>query len=100
MEFKGTKGKWFIWRENLIITDYNTKEDVICIKPQIKNIENWKANALLISKAPEHLQELINEIELLKRIKKQLDDLGGSMEFEVEERIEVLEQLIKEATEL
>ena len=58
MEFKGTKGKWFIWREDLIVTDYNTKEDVICIKPQIKNIENWKANALLISKAPEMLKAL------------------------------------------
>jgi hypothetical protein len=87
MEFKGTKGKWFIWREDLIVTDYDTKEDVVCIKPQIKNIENWKANALLISKAPEML-------EMLQSLLNESEDIVHS---EIKKHIE---QLIKEATEI
>ena len=101
MEFKGTKGNWK--RVKLEKTQFHTETNEIqygkdgeCIAEFVQN----DYDAQLISFAPDMLEELINEIEFLKRIKKQLDDLGGSMEFEVEERIEILEQLIKKATEV
>ena len=60
MEFKGTKGKWF----NGIGTE------IISMSGQVKvskvsgsNYEEAKANALLISKAPEMLEMLINLTE-------------------------------------
>lgn len=111
-EFKGTKGKWILSVNKdmgnfyLAIVEnenYNGNTNDFYISKTYRKEDDSEiqcANMLLISKAPEHLQELINEIEFLKRIKKQLDELGGSMEFEVEERIDELEQLIKEATEL
>jgi hypothetical protein len=93
MEFKGTKGKWII--ENLnkprkgkypaFEIDISTEnEDNMCtIWYSELFSENAKANALLISKAPEM-------IEMLNNVKNYL----GS---DVREKVE---QLIKEATEL
>ena len=85
MEFKGTKGKWSVWRDDLVITEEKVQDDVICIKPQIKQSQkNWKANALLISKAPEMLEMLIEVMETTT------DKI----------RYEKCKKLIKEATEL
>jgi methylaspartate ammonia-lyase len=92
MEFKGTKEKWQV-------RDLETHFLIECDSPNwsicntITDLEQDRANALLISKSPILLEENKNEIEFLKRIKKQLDDLGGSMEYEVEERINYLEKL-------
>ena len=98
-EFKGTKTKWNKMdasRFGIPFIIYNEKEETIfqCYG------EEAKANALLISKSPILLEEHKNEIKFLKRIKKQLDDLGGSMEYEVEERIVFLEKLCFESVNL
>lgn len=53
------------------------------------NDEEAKANALLISKAPEMLQELIKEVDILKAM-----CLGDT------ERCKRKEKLIKQATDL
>ena len=98
--FKGTKGKWHMMTggfakkgnpENMVQV-YATNDDLEMICKVYKDgiltssIQNYQANALLISKAPEML-EMLEEI-----IKTQL--LYGST---IESKIE---KLIKEATEL
>lgn len=115
MKFLGTKGKWELKSEikkNEYDVEYfsidhievNAQECINvyfdCRLDYKESFNEAKANALLISRSPILIEEHIKEIDFLKRIKKQLDDLGGSMEFEVEERILEIEQLIKEATEL
>ncbi|QWT88154.1 hypothetical protein KBP46_10130 [Chryseobacterium sp. PCH239] len=88
MEFKGTKGQWIIDENEDVITEL--KEvigDIVCLKPEEyeESMENWKYNALLISKAPEMLEALIT---IRRRYNIQPD-------FEKE-----IDQLIKEATEI
>jgi uncharacterized secreted protein with C-terminal beta-propeller domain len=80
-QFKGTKGKWEVSKAYETIID----EEGYGIAQEygIKNSLYWKANALLISKAPELL-------EMLEEVK---DYLGSDVRGKVE-------QLIKEATEL
>ena len=87
MEFKGTKGKWIIAQNNVNIWADNTKvancdNNSQASMYRIKDEEEMKYNALLISKAPEMLEMLQSiadgECPDLKDIKK----------------------LIKEATEL
>jgi hypothetical protein len=112
MEFKGTKGKWELSGTDIISENikgllftawsvYNTDE----IEQRI-NEETWldmrkrtqqiriekdverRANALLISKAPEMLNELENIVDCWdKNVFQELD-------------IDVIRKLIKEATEL
>ena len=106
MEFKGTKGKWGIF----FIDDSSISLRIGNTFPKLSRLdiddfevitkEENKANALLISKSPTLFEEHVKEIEFLKRVKKQLDDLGGSMEFEVEERIIYLEKLCTESVTL
>ena len=89
-QFKGTKGKWFVWREDIVITKEDVEGDVICIKPQMKNSQkNWEANALLISKAPEMLEMLLRLIDRMEE-----NDLGNF------HSVKMAKELIKEATEL
>ena len=87
MEFKGTRGNWILNEK------YQTIEDSegygIAQQNGIKNSEKWLNDALLISKAPEILKELVNEVEILKTM-----GLGDT------ERCKRKERLIKEATEL
>lgn len=100
MEFKGTKGKWIVRYEKnsngfinidlpnkLFITIYGELKKINDVFP-----EETKANALLISKAPEML-------EMLKKCKDAMLEL---MEHQDgwEKDYEELEKLIKEATEL
>jgi hypothetical protein len=119
MEFKGTKGKWFFDKTKDNITSenvsgilatawmtYNSEEieeridgeswldmrkrtEVIRIEKEIER----KANALLISKAPEML-EMLSELRLI------FDKYEVNFESEFFKYKEPLEKLIKEATEL
>ena len=83
MEFKGTKGRWYVSKAYKTIND--EKGFGIAQENGIRNSNEWDANALLISKAPEML-------EMLKKILKE-DNLSKSEYYEIK-------QLIKEATEL
>lgn len=88
MEFKGTKGKWeFSENGGVHVT---TNSGMIC--DLITSSQKDKADALLISKAPEML-------EMLKKLKDAMLEL---MEHQDgwEEDYDELEKLIKEATEL
>jgi hypothetical protein len=85
MEFKGTKGKWNLL-SNVSWCEIQTESPIKSICAINKKIEEYEANALLISKAPEML-------EMLKEI------------LEAQESGEVfhsykIEQLIKQATEI
>ena len=86
MEFKGTKGKWHVSKAYQTITD--EKGFGIAQEHGIRNSEEWGANALLISKAPELL-------EMLKGIYQM-----GNGAILSEQHIEAIEQLIKESTDL
>ena len=85
MEFKGTKGKWYVSKAYKTIND--EKGFGIAQENGIRNSNEWDANALLISKAPEML-------EMLNKVCKKLKGNGFPM---LQEEIE---QLIKEATEI
>lgn len=91
MEFKGTKTKWLISTNNemgILISTHPMSRDICTVWKYDDNfLENQesKANALLISKAPqmlEMLKELSNDYEI---------------PYYICERINIL---IKEATEL
>ena len=86
MEFKGTKGKWELKNmDNNWLVMYNNINLV--------GINNNKANALLISKAPEML-EMLNKIVLMTDTCK-----GTFQDFKERYNLEI-KQLIKEATEI
>ena len=99
MEFKGTKGKWVLYsasspsiNECTKWSVYNgTKRIALCYNlfendtSLNVSVEEGKANALLISKAPEML-------EMLQWLNRK-----GGLGLDVHEQIE---QLIKQATEL
>lgn len=91
MEFKGTKNKWerlgdFVYALN----DEGTNAFSLSINNDGKTSEEeQKANALLISKAPEMLEML----KVLLKEFKATDVRTGAIK-------EDLKQLIKEATEL
>ena len=87
MEFKGTKGKWDIYVEStnsfgVEHSNVGSKQDGVFIEVFT---EEHKANALLISKAPEMLQMLQR---IYERKTVTFDDL-----------LEI-KKLIKEATEI
>jgi hypothetical protein len=97
MEFKGTKGKWWsccikttphyvfsAGGDNTVICAFSKKQDMRDELPD----EEFRANALLISKAPEMLNELENIVDCWdKNVFQELD-------------IDAIRKLIKEATEL
>jgi hypothetical protein len=93
MEFKGTKGKW--------VFNANDSSENRCFvnNEQIDvwhwgNIEEGKANALLISKAPEMLEMLENLLNIIDWSYENWQNDKGIFYKQQ------LEQLIKEATEL
>jgi hypothetical protein len=88
-EFKGTKGKWELLKDNYFC-EIQTKKPLKSICAINSNLEEHLYNALLISKAPEMLDmlQLCKEYFLLKT-----DTFS-------EERAEAIGQLIKEATKL
>ena len=86
-EFKGTKGKWKIKEKGATILDDNDNS-VICwygvaTSTFWKKEEEFKANSLLISKAPEML-------EMLEKLAHGEHYIG----------VQEIRQLIKEATEI
>ena len=87
-EFKGTKSKWDIFRQdNDIYIETESGNAAICSIVGGVGLEQDEANALLISKAPEMLEMLI-------QCKNALDKIGhGILESKIE-------QLIKEATQI
>lgn len=92
MEFKGTKGKWKIIKRN---EPYHNGLDIenVCMLYQLpddnESEDIYNANALLISKAPEMLEMLIE-------LKDTLAD-GRTFGYNDYDR---LEELIKQATEI
>jgi len=103
MEFKGTKGKWVFNETQMKIKgsgDIEGHTVIANVSPKMdfsRGMTTQKANALLISKAPEML-------EMLKDIIKQANEvvyvnsMGASETYF--QLINQAEQLIKEATEL
>lgn len=107
MEFKGTKGKWN--RVKLEKTDFYTERNEIhygvdgeCVAEFIHD----DYDALLISKAPEMLEELNETVIDLKILKNQISDalktnhLFEGMPELIDRWINRKTKLIKEATEL
>ena len=114
MEFKGTKGKWvvssdfYIWAYNTKIADCTNNNQATIYR--IKKKKEMKANALLISKAPEMLEKLSEIVNILdiKCTDGCLNKTWGDFQngngedggLEIDKFIKDTEQLIKEATEL
>jgi len=105
MEFKGTKGKWHLMKKgfrksenNNLIQVYATNEDLELICEVWKDRllhereQNFEANALLISKAPEML-ELLQNINNGTTFDKETGLMWSHW-------VEKIQELIKEATEL
>ncbi len=105
MEFKGTKGKWNVsgkictnnYGVKFLTIDFEDAKDCIDIYvdkryPEDVSFLETKANALLISKAP----------EMFEMLKIYLADLNNIIPPSAAQRnrIQDVEQLIKEATEL
>lgn len=96
MEFKGTKGKWEADEDHVGSLDDSIHGNLICIIPEHyypDSRKNWKANALLISKAPELL-------EMLKVARDKFLDLKYEHDSSLKDIQWEIQQLIKEATEL
>jgi hypothetical protein len=109
MEFKGTKGKW----KKSILKDrtfgiVNELNDIVCEAPSFrKGFENWEANALLISKAPEMFEMLKKIVIILNDkctegcVEKTWEDFqngnGEDVGLDIDEFIKEAKQLIKEA---
>ena len=87
MEFRGTKGKWEARLKGQITSSVYCDNTQICLRA--KSTTEAKADMLLISKAPEMLEMLIE-------LKGTLAD-GRTFGYNEYDR---LEQLIKQATEL
>jgi hypothetical protein len=88
MEFKGTKEKWELLKDNYFC-EIQTKKPLKSICAINSNLEEYLYNALLISKAPEML-------DMLNELLKELEFHG----FNNSTAIYKAKQLIKEATEL
>jgi len=101
MEFKGTKGKWELGGatiEGVLISARHPQNRDICTvwayDVEFLEQQEAKANALLISKAPEML-EMLNDLH--GRIDFSGEAWGSNEGIELSNKIK---QLIKEATEL
>ena len=96
MEFKGTKGKWNYekgtYLENTMFFSFNNDEiiEVSNINDNDEATEETKANALLISKAP----------EMLYFLKELISDYENGLIEDLETVIFRAEKLIKEAIEI
>jgi hypothetical protein len=91
MEFKGTKGKWEVTVSNEYCGDYSIRTE----NGSATSFED-EANALLISKAPEMLEMLNNQLEFLIYCR---DNMKVSRPV-FNQKILRIKQLIKEATEI
>jgi hypothetical protein len=101
MEFKGKKGKWKVEEMAQSFSIHTEKYDglfIDCWGDGIANTsdEEAKANAILISKAPEML-EMLNQ--LIIQIETFTKGNIGEMEY-FESEIKQAKKLIKEATQI
>ena len=90
MDFKGTRGKWeYLYNGNDYCYDIVSDYGLICstVSAGIKD----RYNALLISKAPEMLEKLVEVKDLLE---------AYPSEAEMNLKAVEIRQLIKEATKL
>ena len=93
-EFKGTKGKWVVEKTHEKGKWIQNEDGGYCAVSAGSTLEESKANALLISKAPEMLEMLnrvLNDVDFSSTLWG--NDAGIILSEEIE-------QLIKEATEL
>jgi len=88
MEFKGTKGNWYVSKGHKTIND--EKGFGIAQENGIRNSNEWDANALLISKAP----EMLNMLKTTSNCLWMLNTKGTN------ELAEEIDKLIEEATEI
>lgn len=98
METKFTKGDWFIDSSTDICTKENIIGNVICLAPDIcceESLENWPANARLISAAPDMFNALV---ELLAQVKQFTDGNIGEQDY-FRDEISNAKKAIKKATE-
>lgn len=90
MEFKGTKGKWSLEYDSFFEKQVIKRNCfTICNINTLNDESIWKANALLMSKAPEMLEMLIDAVNE----KKSGCNISDGWYIRVE-------KLIKEATEI
>jgi predicted choloylglycine hydrolase len=101
MEFKGTKGKWLVKEHNSFSGEYYLKT-----KDNDVKVEEDKYNVLLISKAPEILNELNETVTDLKILRNQIADalktnhLFEGMPELIDKWIDRKTELSKSSTEL
>lgn len=105
MEFKGTKGKWEADEDHVGSLDDSIHGNIICIIPEHyypDSRKNWKANALLISKAPELLQDEIENYSYMEDLAMLIPAECWTEEFRDRwnAKMHKTEKLIKEATTL
>lgn len=94
MEFKGTKGKWFIDKKKEHVNKFGSKVNVLSSTQaqELCHVYNIDYNALLISKAPEMLEKLQEIVDNWKS--------GNEDNFIMANLIDDAEQIINEATEI
>lgn len=92
-EFKGTKGKWEVDGCGVYSLDPLVLDNIVCLQPDtdLDSHKNWKANAQLISKAPEMLEILFELHSLLEENLPNWYTQGHHRS---------IEKLIKEATKI
>lgn len=107
MEFKGTKGKWIIDTEESYINESGVLSTPISIKNfMIGFIDVYgdqpedKANALLISKAPQFYEDALEDLFLFEALLKRIPSNDYTSINLIKERKWLKERLIKEATTL
>ena len=99
MEFKGTKGKWELSENGGVYVTSNI--GMIC--DLVTSSKEDKANALLISKAPEMLtalQEVIRLRDLIDYDESIVNESNIGEASALRQILNRIETLIKEATEL
>ena len=109
MDFNGTTGKWK-YRYDVFEHCYDIVYDNEFICTTMSGNTKAKANALLISKAPEMLEKLVEIVNILdvkcadgcenKTWKGFQNGNGEDVGLEIDKFIKEAKQLIKEATEL
>ena len=102
MQFKGTKGKWRLESNNsglikrVHVNDYGFAE--VYFNTNSQSEEEYEANALLISKAPELLEKL-NELTQIVNGYIQEQANNNCFPNDIIQKVLKAEQLIKEATD-
>jgi hypothetical protein len=117
-KFKGTKGQWYVNGDKYAtIESRNTDEKIVVIYPTIAtvnstfiDIEEFRANALLIAEAGNIRQQIPFSLTELKRQRDEMLEMlnsivenyksGNEDNFIMSNLIDKSENLIKEATEI